>query len=63
MRKCPECNKWELDVQPEMDNPLEENPYFFMCWNCGFECGKERAEKGNYLSEAISIKFEKKRIK
>lgn len=47
MRKCPKCKKWELDVQPEKDYPQEdeEEHYFFRCWNCGFECSKEEAEK------------------
>lgn len=57
MRKCPECKKWELDVTvPGDSDPEEIEDYFFRCWNCGFECGKNEAEEKNYPSEAILIK-------
>ena len=58
MRKCPKCKKWELDVQPEMDYPQEDNEeehYFFKCWNCGFECSKGQAEENKYPSGTIKI--------
>jgi len=47
MRICPKCKKRELDVTIPQDTP-QEDEYFFRCWNCGFECSKETAEKNEY---------------
>ena len=55
MRRCPKCKRWELDVTPERDTIPDDKSYFFRCWNCGFECSREKAEKENYPSEAMLI--------
>ena len=60
MRKCPKCKNWELDVTLDKKKP-QENPYFFRCWNCGFECSKEEGE--TYQTEQITITIDRDKLK
>jgi hypothetical protein len=61
MRRCPKCDKWELDLTISKDHTQHNGDYYFRCWNCGFTCSKKEALI--YPSEEIVISKVGKNVK